>query len=59
MLKDPGHRLTLFHKHQRQVKDDDATSVHPVGIKQREQQRHLSARSIPDLQDGSEKSHYQ
>jgi hypothetical protein len=58
-MPDPGHRLTLFHKHKRQAKDDDTTTIHPMGIKQRAQQRNLSAQLIPDPQGGSKQSHYQ
>lgn len=56
LMPDPGHRLALFHKHKRQAEDDDATTIHPADIKQRAK---LSAESIPEPQDGREKSHYQ
>ena len=57
---DPGHRLALFHKQKMQAEDDDTTSIHPMGFKQRAvQQQHISAQPIPDPQGQREQSHYQ
>ena len=56
---DPGHRLALFHKQKLQAEDDDTTSIHPMGFKQRAKQQHISDQPIPDPQDQREQSHYQ
>ena len=49
---DPGHRLALFQRHQRQVEDNDHSFFN---VKHNTKHRHPSAQFVSDSMDGRDK----